>query len=237
MKEYFANRRLSAAVLLLLCASAGCGTGEYEKRLNARVGQIGQESAFGQMHPPTQLSETPIKVRLPNSFGQPLGEGAGVDQRRVQPQVVNPVDVKYELKATYEGFVEDSEGGKTAYYCYLATLDTAEAKVKDPERALRRQLQETLGEGTGQWAPTQCETPTGRASQWQKITASGDQEFYYVDKDGQESFRKEPATVWFFSRREGEYWIAIGWRVPTRCEAEAGLGEWAPRVAGSVSTE
>lgn len=234
----FPNRLLTAGLALLWCVSFGCGTADYEKRLKARVSQIGQESVFAQMHPAQSIPGSPLKVQVPTSFSpSPLGAGGGVDPRRVQMQVLDPADLNLGEMLTFEGFVEDSEGGKTGYYCYVGALNAAEPQAKNLDRLIRGQLQSEFSTGAGRWSAVQCETPEGRATEWQKIDAAGDQEFYYVDKDGKESFRVTGGTVWVFTRREGDYVVLICWRVPTVFERHAGLAQWAPKVAGSVTAD
>ena len=131
MRKLLATRRSASALALLVTACCGCGTGEYEKRLDARVKQLGEETPASKMSE-VEIPGTPIRVRLPECFKDPpLVEGAPaeapVDPRRVKPPIVLP-----DLKATYEAFQGDSAGGKVAYYCYLAVTEMSSPGARDP---------------------------------------------------------------------------------------------------------
>jgi hypothetical protein len=220
-----------APVALLLGTCTGCGTRGYEERLNETVKQLGKESAFSRMYPPVQLPGTPVMVQLPRFLGEsPLPEGS--DPRRLKPPSIDLPD----LKSTYEGFIVDTAEGKQHFYCYLA------ATKKDPERQLQQQFQAALPDTVAEWQPADCETPDGGSVRWRRVEGtSKEQEFYYVEKEGRESFRKMPAKMLLYLRQEGDLFLLIGWRLPSSIEnligvqGDFGLKRWASRVAGSVT--
>jgi len=225
---------LTVSVLLLVTYS-GCGTAEYKQRLSERVQQIGGETPFSQMHAAVAIPGTPLTIRLPQSVNaQPLVEGrpaeSPTDPQRVRP----PINIA-DLKLTYEGFVDDDAGGRTAYYCYLAATDMSSG-ARDPVNALRQRLMTFLPETTIQWKDVYCHTPDGLAIKWHKIEAAGRQNFYYLDKDGNDEFQPMEGIAEVYSRREGNFMVVVVWRVPTRIKDHVNLKDWAPRVAGSLST-
>lgn len=233
MSKRSAKEYLAAGTSFLLCICLGCGTGGYEKQLEETVKRLGKESVFRGMHSPTQLPGTPVSVQLPGFFQQtPLA--ADSDPRRLAPPSLEVP----ELKATYEGSITDSEGGEIPFYCYLA------ASEEDPEGQLYRRVREAFPTTDARWETVDCTGSDGATRQWKLLkSAAVQQEFYYVNQQGQESFRSLGCTVRFYVRKEGNWFVVVGWRVPTTIEKLIGQGEdlgldkWAPRVAGSVKVE
>lgn len=236
MSEHGVKRCLAAATVLLVGSCLGCGTGRYEERLEETVKRLGQESVFSGMHPPTDLPGTAVTVQLPQFFGEsPLPENS--DARRLQPPEIEVPD----LKLTYEGSITESVGGKQHFYCYLA------ATRQDPQRQLQRQFQTAFPATVTKWEDADCKTADGGTVKWKKlqgVQAEGQtQEFYYVDKEGQESFRKMPAAMLLHLRKVGDLFLVVGWRMPATLEkligveGDLGLKQWAPRVAGSIQVK
>jgi hypothetical protein len=231
MKKLAVNTWLVAGVLLTVCSALGCGSKRYEDRLQETVKRLGQESAFSGMRPAVQLPGTPVMVQLPRFLAEsPLPEDS--DARRLKPPLIEIPD----LKSTYEGFVTDSDVGKQHYYCYLA------ATKKDPQRQLQQQLLGVFPDAAADWKPVDCERPGGGTVQWKLLQGSGpQQEFYYVDKGGQASYRRMPAEVRLYVRQVGDLFVVVGWRLPTTLgprigsEKDLGVEKWAQRVAGGVT--
>lgn len=223
------TRGLIGGLALLLGVCPGCGTPEYERRLDATLKRLREGSEFVKyMDPPRQLSGTPVRVQLPAPFeGSLLPDEA--DARRLEPPGIDVPD----RKATYEWWITDSRGGKIPFYCYLAATD------EDPGRRMARQVRGAFPDsGIIRWERADCETPDGRTIAWQRIEGSGEnQAFYYVDPQGQGEFRKLNSKVVFYTRQEGGLFVVIGWRLPTTIEQHVALDKWAPRVAGSVTVK
>ncbi|OHB66833.1 MAG: hypothetical protein A2V70_03855 [Planctomycetes bacterium RBG_13_63_9] len=231
MSEYLANRRPWAPLALLAVACLGCGTGAYEERLNSRGRRLSQDSVFNRMLPPVTLPGTSFSVRLPTSFSAPPLPG-DTDPRRLQSPAVAVPD----LKLTYEGTIVDGGGGKIPFYCYLGAADT-KSSTRSPTDWLVPNLRSKFPNSTVGPEAVRCETPVGGDAEWQKARSIGDQEFYYVDAGGSGSYRQMEGLLEFYFRREGNFTVFIVWRMPTSIEANVGLGEWAPRVAGSLTLQ
>ncbi len=216
-------------LLLILCF--GCETAEYEEQLGRTIARLEQQSEFTtEMYPPKQVPGTPAWVQLPRSFEEaPLADDGGDDGRRRPPVYVGG------LKSTYEGFIVDGSGGKMPFYCYLSALDAASPPAARFNRSMRTQLLSGLDSSIGPWETVQCRAPTGGASEWQKLRATGAQQFYYVDGNGQGGPREMDGVMEFYTRQDSGFLIVIGWRMPAAIEQYVGLSEWAPRVAGSVT--
>lgn len=200
------------AICLLAAAvtsAQGCGSGEYNRRLEQRVSTLGQESAFAQLGNMTQIPGSPFFVSLPPGF-EPLHEG--LDPKRVRiPFADFP-----ERKVTYEAFVADAAQGKQHYYCYLATVPVGAVGGTDPVQGVINRARNVFG-NIGPPETVNVATPTGQMVPWQKYRVSGKQVFRYTDAAGQERFPEMDGLLEIWSRKvdEAGAFVAIGWRVPT----------------------
>jgi len=243
MSMYSKNARLAAAVLALTCVAQGCGTREYERRLKGAVSTISKGSGFQQLYGPTALEGTPITVRVPKTFQKSFTAGSVVDGAQVDPRRVKPPFMEISgLKITYEATVQDAVGGKMPYYCYLAAvpLDVVREVQSPDERyqRLQKRVSNALREKFPQasdWTDVRCHTPGGDVRICRKLSASGEQVFFYVDKAGAGSFRNMPGTLEFYACTEAGHFVLVGWRVPDVIRQHAKLNELAPLVAGSIS--
>ena len=247
MSRHFAKLSPAAGAVLLLATCLGCGTGDYQAQLERTVGELRGEWEKV-MHPSKALPGTTVTFRMPRQlFREKTPEEIPLQERKeeesIDPRRLNPPLEGVEiggLKYTYEGFFTYGDGSKIAYYCYLAAVDVSGLASKDPNRVirtLRQQLYAALGDASIQWSPVQCETPEGRATEWQRLQCTGKQDFYFIDKDGKTDFRKPEATLEFYSLLEGDLVVVIGWRVPKAIVEHVGLRKWAPMVAGSVTAK
>jgi len=216
----------------LLGVLAGCGSGEYEKRLEAHVDQLKKGSSFRGMKPPVSLPGVPVSVRLPEQFvDPPLVEGSGVaDRRRLVPGTK-----LLDLRMSVEGFVTDSDGGKISYYGYFGAADLSHPAAKSYERQIRSAIIGVCPDATPNWTKVEGQTPAGAAIEWQRVAGTSQQEFYYVDASGNESYRQMPGRFEVWTRREEGFLLIMAWRVPTSIIANTGLEQWLPRVAGTMT--
>jgi hypothetical protein len=225
-------------MVLLLVGTLGCGTRRYEERLRQTVERLGKESAFAGMYPPVEVPGSPVTIQLPQLFQEsPLPEDT--DPRRLQPPSIELPDLKF----TYEGFFPYPDGSKIAIYCYVAAPAMVASKSRTPADRLRGELQAAISGWTGKWESVQCKTPTGLGVEWQHLEGTTKQQFYFVDAEGNQEYRETDAILKFYSRREGDVMLIIGWRVPADIaqligpEGDRGLAKWAPRVPGSVTVK
>jgi len=227
---------VATIALLLITLAGGCGTGDYERRLEARIRELRQGSEFSELGAPAEIPGTPLTVRLPQTFPQPLTEGEqgkGVDaSRRKPPGITLPGPVN-----TYELFLDDDAGGKFAYYCYLAAYEAKGKDAKDPTRSWKQQLANDLKEPVPNWEQVAAQTADGRAVEWQRLRAIGEQSFYHVDKGGQGTAPKLRGALVLYYRQEAGYNVIIGWRVPLMIEENVQLDRWEKLVAGTLAAK
>jgi hypothetical protein len=226
------DRPRTGFVLAIACvalAAAACGRGEYESRMEETLQSVYKGSEFNELGAPVAIPGTGFKVRLPKQMNVTLQPGSA-DARRVQPAGVNLPG----LKLTYEGYVNDAEGGKWSYYCYLATTgaDRKEATLN----LLRSSVSKTLGNVDG-YSEVSCSTSDGRTIAWQQLSGSGPQPFYYVTPDGQETYVDQvDGELKVYLREEGDQIIFIAWRVPASIKPHTQVDKLAPMVAGSLKS-
>ena len=229
--------------LLVFSLLSGCGTGEYERRLEQRhAAKARLEKKLSVLYAPQDVPGTQVSVRLPKTLflepplveGVPV-DGKPVDVRRVKPEKLVTIPG---LKLTYEGFV-DNEGVKLPYYCYVGVIDVPIGQiVDDPSIKMRAELagqqqQDTLGN----WQDLQVETPDGQESVWKKLRSENSQEFYTLDKAGQGQFKSMPGVLEICIHAEAKYVIVIAWRMPTSIEKNINLEKWATLVAECVNVK
>jgi hypothetical protein len=233
------NRSSLLYFAIFLSVICGCGTGEYERRLENRLSKLRGAAKFNDLYGAQELPGTPVSVRVPQIFKDPpLIEGAQLNGKPVAMDRVRPKFVSLPgLKLTYELLVEDADGRKLPFYCYVGAIDTTNGKIKDPAAALRKELSTSAPKSLGEWEGFTAETPNGQAIPWRKLRCVGNQEFFSVDKGGQEQSVTVPGVLEVYLHEEGKYLVVVAWRTPVSIESKTELAKWAPLVAGCVSVK
>lgn len=234
-------RHASAAALpaALLASVLGCGAGEYQSRVQARVQEMATGSEFAGLYAAQTLGDRPVSVRVPQVFTSPplvpgaevAGEGAPPATERVQPGVVDLPGLTY----TYEDFVADAEGGRIPFYLHVGAANTTHRAFRDPTNRWVHQIKSRLPDQDPSWERVECDTPDGRFLVWQRLRAEGEQPFSYVSQDGRRRVVELPGILEIYYRVEGDWAITLVWRVPSSIAPHVGLERWAPMVAGTVS--
>jgi hypothetical protein len=226
-----------AAAGLLLAVAVGCGSGEYEQRLEARVEQLEKGSSFRGLQNPVPVPETPLSVRLPAGFStSPLVEGdmvegQPVDSRRMQPGSLN---TGYPL-TPFEAFVTDDTGGKLAYYCYFGVADLTVRGADKMEFRILNRFADVFPDTKVAWEDVAAPMPSGASIDWQRAEAASRQKFLYVTKEGGHEYRDLDAKLEIWVRRvEDKHLPIMIWRVPDWTRNQAKPDYWAPRVAGTM---
>jgi hypothetical protein len=217
--------------IVVLCLCLGCGTGEYESRMGGhRAGSAA--AAPDLLGPAEDLPGMRVSIHAPRGMTL-LPEGA--DPKRAR---AFPLPVQAGQQRIYEGFVKDSEGGETPFYCYIIAMEMP----KVPGLNLMEQMKNVAAKMPGA-APQLAEVPTaspeGRESKWQMARGPDKMEFYYKGKDGKETLRSMDMVGEMYLREEAGYFLMIAWRVPSHIEqnigGDVGLAQLAKAVAGAVS--
>jgi hypothetical protein len=70
---------------------------------------------------------------------------------------------------------------------------------------------------------------------WQRLVASGEQEFCYTERGGDERYVKLAGRLELWARYFGDYLVLVVWRMPETLRAGSRVDTLAPLVAGGVT--
>jgi hypothetical protein len=248
-------------IVALSAFTAGCGVGEYEKRLERRAAEVRKSAVFDVLYQATELPDSPILVRVPRAFTQRLAEGAEIEGRRIDAQRVRIPGLELPGPlVTYEATVQDSTGGKQPYYIYLTALPASKserlrsatlrkfdgakpAEPTPPNEPVRldktgelfERVQKAFPQANAAWQDETCRTPADSTLVWQRLTVSGPQEFFYADNAGQR-YVSLPGRLEIWARYFGDYLVLIVWRLPESLLPVSQAGVLSPLVAGSTTS-
>lgn len=237
MNHTAAKIYMAASVMLILGIFGGCGSGEYEQRLDKRIKELKTGSKFNILSSPTDVPGTQVSISVPQDFKDPpLKEGAIVDGKAVDPRRVksNVIDLN-DLKLTYEGFIEDANKGKQPFYLYVC-VTTGPSRVNFPQ-IMKNSLAEKFNTTTELIDDYKAQTPEGREVIWKQCRATGNQPFYYVTPTGEGQFIQLSGAIELFFQDENETLITLVWRMPTGIEQSREFKSWMNMVAGCVKVK
>jgi hypothetical protein len=235
------TRSVVAWIVLAVVASAlpGCGTGEYNSRLERKVKDLKSRSPFATLaEAPVDIAGSPFALRPPKDM-QAVPAGADPKQLKI------PFAPDLTSKLTYEGSLADANGNQRLYYCYVFILPIP-ATPQDPTVAMVETLRQKLEPGKElagvPTTPVDCAAPDGASTSWFKVRFTGSQEFLVKDKTGKLlPAVKEDGVIEVWSHRDNKAGgiVALAWRVPKAIEGpdRVNLDELAPRVAGGVTVK
>jgi hypothetical protein len=229
-------------VLLALFVAAGCGTAEYERRMQARLVELRHQAKFRSLNDvPSELLEgsTELTIRLPIKAGVPMTTATPdqndtskpMDARRLQPPFL-PLPG---FKLCFEQMIE-AKGQQLPYTMYIAAEKLPPlpegAEKRDPvESTLVNQLQTAFPDGDFKWTDVQCSSPDPTSTPlpgvpptfgtvlWRSLEVSNDQEFFSIPDGGVQTYVTLPGTLKLFLYEHKEngdtrYFVLLGWRVP-----------------------
>ncbi|MGD0516760.1 MAG: hypothetical protein ABSA26_04425 [Thermoguttaceae bacterium] len=249
MNRTVTNSAAGAALLLLFFA--GCGTSDYEQRLDKRIKELKTGSKFNLLSSPIDVPGTQVSICVPQKNDSnkqayenlltggfeipPLQEGAAVDgkpidSRRVKPNVIDIND----LKLTFEGFIPDANKGKQPYYLYVA-VSTGPNRV-NYSRNLQAELGSKINDAT-QLADYKAQTPEGRSLDWQECQATGNQQFYYFKSNGEGQPVQLSGIIEMFFHEENDTLVTLIWRWPVGLEKIIDFKSWMDMTAGCVKVK
>ncbi len=128
---------LPSVLLLSLCL--GCGTGEYE----SRIGQHSSGSAAADLlGPAEELPGTRVSFHAPSRMTL---LPAGTDPKRTQ---LPPMQLPGVQQRVYEGFVKDTAGGQTPFYCLIMSMQLPKGPGVNVTEGIKNAMTKTPGGGT-----------------------------------------------------------------------------------------
>jgi hypothetical protein len=198
----------------------GCGTAEYRRLMADRGDKVRTSAAFRTLFGPSQIGETPIKIRVPMAFGKSYVEtsahpqdGPKINAERLQPPFL-PLPG---FKLCYEGTGQDPQLGKVPFYCYLAAVPARAGDADKLATELQTQLKEKFKDAPDAWDVTDAAAPDGKSLQWKKIRVVGDQPFLVRVADKTVS-QNLPGIFELWLCNGPDYIVLVGWRTPTSVE-------------------
>jgi hypothetical protein len=212
------NALSSAAILSILLLYSGCDSGEYERQMQIDVGKLQNASAFNALGDEQAVPGTSIKVRLPKNMK--LVESS-TDPLRTKPGLMDKG-----LKATYEGFVKDRNGGQQHYYFYAAELPLSLMNNSNPFKAwffdAKSGLKDSMAGGSTETNNSfSCESPSGDASVWEEFHFQfNSMKFFYLDAGDKPSSMDVPGTFVCMSQVQNDKLYILSWRYPTSFEGQ-----------------
>jgi hypothetical protein len=237
-------RSFRAAALVCLGLSvvlSGCGTGEYNRLMNRRLGTLRAGVKFKNLYGPTQISGTPISIRVPMIYSNSYEEssphkddGAVISPDRVQPPFLKLPG----FKMCYEGTVTQ-DNLKLPHYIYLAALPSQAGDADKLAAQLQTELKNAFskpdnakGDDAAQappeqqaaeptWEQVDVDTPRGGVfSHWRKIRVEGDQMFR-VKNSGKIEEQRLPGVFELWLHDANNYLVLVGWRTPKSIEGQS----------------
>lgn len=224
-----------------LAVVLGCGSGDYQVRLEKSIKQTREQSSFQNLGEPMQLAGSRVVVRVPKVF-QSLSEGGGekISPDRLAPTIITLPD----LKATFEALAEHDDV-KEAYYVYFGVVTLRQSRNDDTspttrvERGLQYDFKAKFTAADDNWKDQDFTTPVGGTLKWRKLRGDGVQQPFYVERDGKGTSTPMPGVMELYclSLPDADCVVWMAWRVPKALEEQIGLGKLVAQTAGSVSVQ
>lgn len=238
------REKLAIRVLVFLYCAAivGCGSGEYQKRLNRTVEKLKQQSVFADLGEPQRLGETKISIRVPKDFHN-------ADNKKDDPlypklKACSPMRPEHAAGPVFYYYLTEpkAEQGEDlpAMTLHWGWRDVAQAR-QDPSTELLYAVLEVLPtkDGTLRWEEVQFPTPEGGSVTWNKVSSSGNMEFVLVKcADGMLTGTKRTSgDLHLYLRKEGEVFVWMIWRVPGIIAGDVGQEGLAAKVGGALKSD
>ncbi len=214
---------------------SGCGTADYEQLASRRVEEFRGSAPFKTLFGPTELADTPIRIRVPMIFKNSYMENSAHpdDGARISPDRLQPPFLPLPgFKVCYESMFGVA-GKPVPYYCYLAAVPAKPGDADKLADQLMAALKEKFKETPDTWELVDAATPTTKSLPWKKIRVTADQSFRSFD--GQKvSPGTLPGIFELWLHDAPGYIVLVGWRVAVGAEgAEAWVDPTRPNAPAS----
>jgi hypothetical protein len=210
----------------------GCGTGHYEDQYSKTLQQEEAESPYTALYSPTEVPDSPFKIRVPRIFHSAFGvdsphpddyQGDLINERRLLPMVKLPG-----FQRTFEGKYNRVERNEEQpYYFYLAAgpigkTDQEKAqwgsRIAMVQAALKKKIPETTD-----WTDVEVNSLDGQPRKWKRVVAKGLQQFFFR-RNNSKADTTEPGILILNLLQEDNYFLIVGWRISDTLAKEVPLG-------------
>jgi hypothetical protein len=202
---------------------AGCGTADYDKVSNDRINELRSAEPFRTLFGPTELPDTPVRIRVPMAFKSSYAENSPhpEDGAKISPDRVEPPFLPLPgFKLCYEGHVDTAEG-RPPFYCYLAAVPSKAGDAQKLAADLQAKLKAKFKDTPEEWENVDAITPEGGGLPWKKIRVTGEQPFRVREAAGIAP-KNLPGVFELWMHDAGDYLVLVGWRAPTSVEGPSG---------------
>jgi hypothetical protein len=223
-------------VTLLAVGLAGC-TGEYEKRLGARVDELRSNSGFKVLTKSVafKFPSASVTLALPADL---IEVDAKADPQRLKLMLAAPLaDNNLSEMRTFEGEVKHQAGGKQHYYLYVGSVNLAPGGNDDME--LFRAIVRSVARALSPMQDVQVATRDGLTVTCHKCRAVLPQVFYYTRPDGRAEYPPPVEgliEIWDYPIEPAKKHLVLVWRAPTvQGKDFIDLDKKAELIAGGIS--
>ncbi len=216
-----------------MLATAGCGSGEYNRRLEQRLSTVAADNALAGLPQEILLPGSPLALRLPNANGlAPLAETAPPD--RVKFASDGFADVRNRVM-TLEGSVGGGSGAgsyRYFYYCYLSVANLGAMEPKDPVAFVERGLA-TKTPNTDMQAEDKI--IEGQSAPWRRVRIKRSMSFP-VETGGvaNPTALEGVCEIWARPDQATNTYVMIVWRLPESIAQNVELDTMPARVAATL---
>jgi len=201
---------------------SGCGTSDYEQLMTRRVDEFRGSAPFKSLFGPTELTDTPIRIRVPLIFKNSYLENSAhpEDGARISPDRVQPPFLPLPgFKVCYEG-TNNASGKALPYYCYLAAVPAQPGDGDKLADELLAALKEKFKETPDVWEVVDAVTPTTKSIQWKKVRVTADQSFRF-NEGGKVGPGNLPGVFELWLHEAPGFVVLVAWRAPVSVEGPA----------------
>jgi hypothetical protein len=211
-----------AAALVMACG--GCGGREYDALLGKRLDQLRAGAPFRGLFGPTQLPDSPVKIRVPLIFKTSYVEGSKHpdDGGPIKPDRLQPPFLQLPgFKMCFESTATANTGESVPYYCYLAALPAKEGDAAKLCTELQEKLQATFKDAPTAWETIDAQTPEDKAIPWKRLRVVGEQPFYTA-VNNEKKASKLPGVFEIWVHDAHSYIVIVAWRAPESIDTPGG---------------
>jgi hypothetical protein len=227
---------LGTAILSILVFSVGCGTEEYERRMRNSLDTSSSNSKFSAaLEPETTIAGTKVSLRIPKGM-KPVDINDAV-RGKCPPSLLEMQN----LKATYEGFIEDRDKNKMHYYLYVGVSETAPNNITPLQswlNVLKTNFPATADAGSSEVNKSySASSPEGNAVPWEEIHFKCPQKFYYIKPDNSLINQDIPGTIVCLCHSENGAVVTLVFRYWSELETRHSTdfdSDWIKLIAGCV---
>jgi hypothetical protein len=218
--------RAAITAALLTLAVAGCGTGEYHKRMKDRLAELKQQSRFLERLDDIEIDVSDpqaiflgVKLRPPKNIctqGKALRVGytednVEIDERRVKPPFLlgmRDFCLSYELLVPNPD-TRNRQQTELPVYCYFAVSPADSVEQQALLNEIRQPLAENFEDVPEEWETVSPGAPDGGSVEWKRLRVEGSQLFDCVPNPAMMDGRFD-----VYVHSDNTYHVVVGWRAP-----------------------